>query len=131
MSCSVCQYHGLGAGENLHERISHARATAKGGCIHQATDLFVALLSCAAAHAKEEARDGESVASIVLSTICAEEDGTRTPVYEAAFLSSDEDRPLVMRRGEIAESPAQAVVNLLVQIHDEVLLDMSSTEVSH
>jgi hypothetical protein len=36
-----------------------------------------------------------------------------------------------MRRGEIAESPAQAVVNLLVQIHDEVLLDMSSTEVSH
>lgn len=131
MSCTVCNYSPLGDPDsNLHDRLATARAGGSGGCIHQATDLLVTLLRCAAVLGTETKRDeGETMASVILSTAVVE--GEDEPVFEAAFISSNGEKPLVVRRGAVAVSPAQAAINLLIEIHDAVLLELKAGAVSH
>lgn len=118
----------------MNDRLTAGRSANNTGCLHQAMELFLALLS--SVHARGVDTETSQVASIVVTldyrgktdTEPADEYGQ----YYAAFVLSDENSDLPLHRlGDPADSPAQAVINLLVTMHDEMLMGVAKNEVSH
>lgn len=117
----MCQHTPLGSPHSsLSTRLDEARAKGLVGCGHQAMDLLLALLGSASKQA--QAHD-DVAASVTIYT-----DGDE---YRASFLlETAEDEPL-LRAGQPATNPAQAIIHLLLELHDELLLRMASAEVQH
>ena len=126
-ACVVCKYNPIGdPNATLNERLSQARTSATTGCLHQVSELLVQLLH--SAYERGRAKGTPSMASIALTTVYSPESDV---LYEAAFMLTDDDTPLLIRRGEAADNPAQASFNLLVAMQDEMLLAIRGSEVSH
>lgn len=125
--CEVCDYRGIGdPNTTLNDRLSMARTSATTGCLHQASELLIQLLH--SAYERGLAKGEQSMASIALTTVYSP---GADPLYEAAFMLTDDETPLLIRRGAAADNPAQASFNLLVAMQDEMLLAIRGSEVSH
>jgi hypothetical protein len=131
-ACPVCQAIPLGDPEcNLSDRMAQARSERPDGCWHQAIDLALTLLSGAQAKALDTQQP--HLATLIIS-MDAPGDIDNLGQYHAAFVMTcgeAENPEQVHRIGDSAENAAQAVINLLVDMHDEVLVQQSKSQVSH
>ncbi|CAB4195467.1 hypothetical protein UFOVP1287_10 [uncultured Caudovirales phage] len=128
--CPICGAEPLGdVDASMSDRLAAARSAQQTGCGHQATELLLSLLAGAHAKGVESASDKVASVIITLNYTAEEEDGDK---YYAGFVLSDGvDEPPFYRMSEPAESVTQAIVNLLVTMHDELLLGQAKAEQVH
>lgn len=128
--CHICGAVPLGdVDASLSDRISAARSAQQTGCGHQATELFLSLL--AGAHAKGVESALDKVASVIISLDFMAEEPEAAKYYAGFVLSDGIGEPPFYRMSEPAGSVTQAIVNLLVTMHDELLLGLAKSEQVH
>lgn len=128
--CPVCHAIPLGdPDENLNERMSQARSETSSGCTHQAMELALTLLS--AAYGKAVDTGEPHLASLIVSVVASGKEDAPAGFHAAFVMTGEDDASMVKRLGDEADNPAQAVINLLVDMHDDVLSEMAKKEVSH
>lgn len=119
-TCPVCNHLHLGDPHtSLSQRLDEARAAGLVGCGHQAMDLLLALLSSA----HRQAREAENQSSSVTLYTDGED-------FRASFILDSDGEPLI-RAGKPADNAAQAIIHLLLDMHDELLLQLASAAVQH